>query len=237
MSDETIINERDGSPMVKIPAGPFLYGSSVARLQTLFETKEFTQEIREEFLEIDEHEVTTEAYYIDVFPITNKQYSKFLTESGYEKRPSYLNDTRLGAEANPVVGVDWDGATAYASWAGKLLPSEEQWEKAARGVDGRIFPWGDKPNPSLCNCAEVGYSSTSPIGRFSQGRSPYNVEDMAGNVWEMTTGQWHGSSKTMRGGAYLTRLSYCHTTIRWTPAEEELESGAKWLGFRCVKPA
>jgi len=236
MSDEIIAD--DGSRMVKIPAGPFIYGSSDEQLLPLFSTKELAQKIRDQFIEIEAREETTEAYYIDVFPVTNAQFLKFLEANPkHPKRPKYLDHPRFGAKDSPVVGVDWDDAAAYAKWAKKMLPSEEQWEKAARGEDGRLFPWGNEQNPSFCNCAEVAYSSTSPEGRFSDGRSPFGVEDMAGNVWEMTTGQWRKSSKTMRGGAFLTRFSYCHTTMRWTPAAEELAEGAKWLGFRCVRPA
>lgn len=236
MSDEIIA--KDGSRMIKIPVGPFIYGASDQRLLPLFETEELVKSIRKNFIEIDEQTVEIkEAYYIDVFPVTNAQFKKFLVETGYKKRPKFIEDTRLGAPDNPVVGVDWDDAEAYAKWAGKMLPSEEQWEKAARGTDGRLFPWGNEINPSKCNCAEVGYLSSAPMGRFSEGRSPYNIEDMAGNVWEMTTGHWNGPSRTMRGGAFLTRLSYCRTTMRWSPAESELLHGAQWLGFRCVMPA
>jgi formylglycine-generating enzyme required for sulfatase activity len=228
------ITTKDGASMVLVPAGPFIYGASNERLLHLLESPELVNKVRIEFKEIDEQEVTLDDFYIDVSPVTNAQYMRFLQESRYKKHPSYSTDTRFELPDHPVVRVDWDDATAYAKWAGKALPSEEQWEKAARGTDGRMFPWGDGFDPSRCNCAEVNYLATSPVGRFTQGRSPYGVEDMVGNVWEMTTGSWDGPQKTMRGGCYLTFLSYCHTTMRWTASEEELQQGPKWLGFRCV---
>ena len=101
---------------------------------------------------------------------------------------------------NPVVQVDWFAAAAYCQWAGGSLPSEAQWEKAARGTDGRLFPWGnDMPKAAFLNAADVnlpvawastgqddGYRYTAPVGSFPEGNSPYGVEDMAGNVWEWT---------------------------------------------------
>jgi formylglycine-generating enzyme required for sulfatase activity len=236
MSEE--ITGKDGARMVLIPAGPFIFGASDERLLDFYEgNKKLVQRYRDEFLEFEEErDLTIDAFYIDIFPVTNKLYEKFRQSAGYKKASPYSKDSRFGDPEKPVVGLDWDDARAYAKWAGKQLPSEQQWEKAARGTDGRLFPWGNAYEPSRCNCAETGWSTTSPLGRFPEGVSPYGVHDMAGNVWEMTSGKW-AEADAMRGGGYLTYLHFCRVTARWAADPEELNRGASWLGFRCVMPA
>ena len=133
----------------------------------------------------------------------------------------------------PVVFIGWDDARAYATWAGKVLPTESQWEKAGRGTDGRWWAWGHEFMPDKCNSRELGLRTTSEIGRFDEGISPFGCYDMCGNVWEMCEGRWLDENLPMRGGCFLGSATFVRVTCRWTP--EDPVNGAHWLGFRCVK--
>jgi formylglycine-generating enzyme required for sulfatase activity len=179
--------------MVLIPAGEFLMGSD---------------DLNARDNEKPPHTVYLDAYYIDRTPVTNAEFSAFVQASSY--KPQYW---RPGADDHPAVNVTWDDAQAYAQWAGKALPTEAEWEKAARGTDGRRYPWGDEFDPACCNTAErlvvresprslgrrffrrkeeptlstVAGQGTTPVGAYSpDGDSPYGAADMAGNVWEWT---------------------------------------------------
>jgi len=107
-------------------------------------------------------------------------------------------------ENHPIVSVSWDDAAAFAAWAGLSLPTEEEWEKAARGTDGREYPWGNQWDAAKC-CNSVGQSAkrTTPVGQYPAGASPYGVQDMAGNVWEWCD-SWYSvnSSRVLRGGSW-----------------------------------
>ena len=171
-----------------------------------------------------------EPFYIDRFEVTNEQYGRFLGETGHRKT-RYWQYPQLNGKRQPVVGVGWQDATAYCNWAGKRLPSEEEWEKAARGTDGRKWPWGDQPDDSRYNGQKRANYAPLNVGSFPSGDSPYGVSDMAGNVWEMTSGTWE-SSKAMRGGSFLNSIDEVRVTVRWAARDED--RGAGWLGFRCV---
>ncbi|MFL7837849.1 MAG: formylglycine-generating enzyme family protein [Candidatus Promineifilaceae bacterium] len=112
---------------------------------------------------------------------------------------------QIAKSGHPVVYVNYHDAVGYAEWAGMFLPSEEEWEKAARGSDGRMHPWGDKWRDGCCNTDEAGIGTTTPAGRYSpQGDSPYGCVDMAGNVWEWTE-SWFDAAKArrvVRGGSW-----------------------------------
>ena len=202
---EEYINEKDNSIMVLIPAGSFMMG-------------EDGEEVEEE----PKHEVYLEEYYIAKYEVTNAQYKKFCDETKrkYPKDPDFkgMENYFENYPDYPVVMVTWDDALSYCEWAGMRLPTEAEWEKAARGNDGRTYPWGEE-NPSdgrFCNhsfnesdyhydeeyvfYAEDGYEYTSPVGLFEWGASPYGCYDMAGNVWEWCSDwfNWDAYRKTQK---------------------------------------
>ena len=197
---------KDNRPMVKIPAGEFLFGE-------------------------DQEKVETKEYFIDLYPVTNADYKKFIEATGHAEPASWRRGNwPEGKENHPVVEVNWESASAYAEWAGKRLPTGEEWEKAARGTDGRTWPWGNEFDRDKCNTFS---GDTTPVGKYSpQGDSPYGCQDMAGNVWE-----WIGGGKPsqlrapLRGGDWLdgaeeaqTFFVRMHTPHRKNP----------FVGFRCA---
>jgi formylglycine-generating enzyme required for sulfatase activity len=202
--------------------------------------------------------VYLDAFYIDRFPVTNRQFAAFLAVTGHRASyPEFLalwRDGRVpnGLEQHPVVHVSWYDAHAYAQWAGKALPSEAQWEKAARGTDGRKYPWGKRaPDASRANYGRS-HRGTVPVGSCPSGASPYGVEDMAGNVWEWcedvdsqdfyNRGPTHnpcnraqaGSRMRMvvRGGSFMYDAASVRTISR---TSFEPDSGSQGIGFRCVR--
>ncbi len=171
-----------GLPMVWVPPGPFLMGSDKGRGPQADDD------------ELPQHEVTLPGYWIGRYPVTVAQFRAFVEASDYKPRdPNSL----AGSDDHPAVYVTWHDALAFCRWLSErtgvlvMLPSEAEWEKAARGTDGRIYPWGDAPpDESRCN---FGYKvgGTTAVGRYSPGGdSPYGCADMAGNVWEWTRSLW-----------------------------------------------
>ncbi len=175
------IHQKSGIEFIRIPAGDFLYGE-------------------------EKQTVYLPEYWIGRAPVTNEQYARFVADVGYEA-PNHWKGKRPPAKLadHPVIYVSWDDAQAYCKWAGLRLPTEEEWEKAARGTDGREYPWGDKlPNARLCNFKK-NVGTTTPVGRYSpQGDSPYGCVDMAGNVWEWTdsANNEHKDFRVLRGGSW-----------------------------------
>ncbi|MCP5016733.1 MAG: formylglycine-generating enzyme family protein, partial [Ketobacter sp.] len=198
--------------MVLIPKGEFLMGSSDAD----GEAKD---------IEKPQHPVYLPAYYMDITPVTNAQFARFMAADGYANpaywaeaiaaqrwqdgtfldpyagnkptgEPRYWQDKTWNGAEQPVVGVSWYEAMAYARWAGKRLPSEAEWEKAARGTDGRIYPWGNEWESGYANSKESKLEKTSPVGQYApSGNSPFGVIDMAGNVWEWCSTRYRDEKK------------------------------------------
>ncbi|RLC76924.1 MAG: hypothetical protein DRJ03_27755, partial [Chloroflexi bacterium] len=213
LSADRILWKQDGKEMVRVPAGKFLYGD------------------KKEERELGE-------FWIDKTPVTNAEYARFVAAMGHEPPEHWKGKTPPAEMADhPVVYVSWHDAVAYAEWAGKRLPSEEEWEKAARGTDGREYPWGDEaPTSRLCNFGgKVG--GTTPVGRYSPpGDSPYGCVDMAGNVWEWTDSPWEEGSKykVLRGGSWLSNQLYVRAAYRYSFAPGHRYD---FVGFRCVSAA
>jgi len=207
----TTLRSNPPSDMVLIPAGDFLMGDQ-------------------------KQSVHLDAFYIDKVPVTNAQYAKFVEATGHPPPPHWEGSggTYPPDRANhPVVFVNWFDAQDYAAWAGKWLLTEAQWEKAARGTDGRVYPWGDWFDKVMCNASEAGIGGTTPVGKYSPfGDSPYKVCDMAGNVWEWTATDWApgSSSKVQRGGSFANRGSYARCAYRYLGLPEPRNPN---VGFRC----
>lgn len=179
-SDQPMGNGLDTSEMVYIPAGSFMMGASEENLQAMFWDK-------------PAHEVVLDAFWIDKYEVTNDQFAKCVA-TGYCVQPRLLSSqtqTEYYGKADfadyPVIYVDWNQASYYCNWVGKRLPTEAEWEKAARGTDSRIYPWGNNGDPAnLMNVDRLQDGDTEKVGSYPDGASPYGVLDMGGNVWEWT---------------------------------------------------
>jgi len=223
--------------MVSIPAGEFTMGSQDGDAD-----------------EQPAHKVYVDAFSIDVYEVTIGQYAEFL-RSGEARAPLDWNTMNQSAnQKRPVANVDWADAVAYCKWAGKRLPTEAEWEKAARGTDGRLYPWGnDPPSPMHANYGKIGshdYGTLAPVGTMEDGKSPYGVYDMAGNVWEWVsdwydndyykkspsqnpTGPSMGGFKVLRGGSWTSSPRNLRSADRyWDPPSFR---SLYFPGFRCAK--
>ncbi|HEX4949208.1 MAG TPA: SUMF1/EgtB/PvdO family nonheme iron enzyme, partial [Blastocatellia bacterium] len=146
-------------------------------------------------LDTPSHPVTVKSFFIDTMEVTNAAYKKFLDETNYPPPPSWKDGTFAeGLDNHPVSDVTWEDARAYAKWAGKRLPTEEEWEFAARGTDGRLYPWGETYKPGAANlnndlettAGAAESAPTQPVGGYAEGKSPFGLYDLSGNVFEWT---------------------------------------------------
>lgn len=171
---------RTGKLMVLIPGGSFLFGVS------------------NQVLELP-------PFYIDVTPVTNADYAQFVAERGYRAPQHWRNGSFPDDLSNhPVVNVTYRDAEAYCCWAGSALPTEQQWEKAARGVDGQAFPWGNQVTLAKCNVRESGIGGTTPVERYHSGVSPYGVYDLSGNTWEWCSTETDPGRYVLKGSAFTS---------------------------------
>lgn len=195
--------------MILIPEGLFLMGSTKEDIAKLLELDRNIEAERLEN-EIPQRKIHLNAYLIDKYPVTNAQYKKFIESGGYTQKAFWsdagwqyiaqakplenkeLDGVFQGESDCPAVNISWYEAEAYAAWAGKRLPTEAEWEKAARGDDGRIYPWGNEFDKTRLNCAEAKIEKPTPVTNYPQGQSIYGCFDMAGNVWEWTA-DWYDS--------------------------------------------
>ena len=256
--------EADGAEMVFVPAGEFVMGS---------------EELGDD--ERPTHPLYLDGFWIDRYEVTNEQFSRFVAAAGYQteaeqrgwgwvwqgpdwqkiegadwRHPHGPADSIEGKATRPVVLVSWKDAVAYCQWAGKQLPTEAQWEKAARGpatgpAGGRRYAWGDVFDSARTNTGEAQRGDTAPVGAFSpQGDSPYGVADVTGNVWEWVA-DWYqsdyyaqsppanppgpatGAYKILRGGAWAFGEVYARTAFRYNVKPDYTYDFA---GFRCVSP-
>lgn len=203
---ETRTNPTDNKLMVRVPAGDFKMGISEAQIQALVAKGAAANAFE---MEKPEHTVNVGEFWIDRDLVTNAEYKKFL-DSDPDRPVPDIDLTQLkgwawdaatrtfpaGRENFPVVLVDYADAAAYCQWAGNRLPTEAEWEKAARGADGRMYPWGSEWANDKTAFGEKGATDASPVGSFPSGASPYGANDMVGNVW-----QWTGS--ILKGYPYV----------------------------------
>ena len=229
----TRMREKDDAVMVYVPAGEFLMGSGDKDKDASDDEK-------------PQHKVFLDGFWIDRTPVTNTMYRKAV-EAGACTKPhdtQHYDDPKYAD--HPVVYMDWNQAQAYCQWVGGILPSEAQWEKAARGTDGRIYPWGNQaPDKDLLNY-NMNIGDTTPVGKYPKGASLYGVLDMAGNVWEWVndwyaenyyknspgrnpTGPEKGDYRVLRGGAffYLQVSPRCAYRYGFNPID-----GSDFYGFR-----
>ena len=172
-----------------------------------------------------------QGFYAAVTPVTNAQYAQFVAETGH-RSPRHWRGNQPPAEVadRPVIYVSWHDAMAYCGWAGTRLPTEEEWEKAARSYDGRDYPWGQWVE-GRCNTRESGIGQTSPVGQFSPaGDSPYGLQDAAGNVWEWTANE-AGRGRVLRGGAFNNFRVFARCSFRFYLLPGDLNLN---YGFRVV---
>ncbi|NOT57839.1 MAG: SUMF1/EgtB/PvdO family nonheme iron enzyme, partial [Deltaproteobacteria bacterium] len=197
--------------MVLIPAGPFLMGATPEEQQSVLAFGwHGPMRDRVHFLvqySGPQHSIHLDPFYIDTHEVTNQRYRAFVDATGH-RAPTFWHDPRqLADDTQPVVGVSWQDAHAFCAWQGKRLPTEAEWEKAARGTDGRRYPWGQEWDAARLHTADTiagkplenfavwttwqrgmsaGIETARPaaVGSYPSGASPYGVLDMAGNVWE-----------------------------------------------------
>lgn len=187
--------------------------------------------------------VTVSPFYIARTEVTNQEYQRFVNETGHKPPTHWQNNKFSPNEGNlPVVNVSWDDANDFAKWAGKRLPTETEWEFAARGTENRLYPWGNTWNPAGANAGRETGGRISEVGRFASGASPFGVLDMCGNVWEWTSSNLlsyadnkvMAPGKVIRGGAFNVPSERATTTYRGVLPPERL--GDK-TGFRLARDA
>ncbi len=227
-------------PMVLVPAGEFTMGVSEGPAD-----------------QQPAHAVLLDSFYIDQYEVTNAQYLEYVRDTEY-RAPMLLRESNYNSPEQPVLDINWFEMEMYCKWAGKRLPTEAEWEKAARGTDGRANPWGDQAIDAegiyranyndFGNRDADGYTWTAPIGMFPQGVSPYGAYDMVGNVKEWVSdwyrsgyydnspyrnppGPFSGETKVIRGGSWFDFPTFVSSTYR-SQLNPELPDGD--IGGRCV---
>jgi formylglycine-generating enzyme required for sulfatase activity len=234
--EKTASAQHQDRSMALVPAGEFMMGSA-----------------RGDADEQPVHKVYVNTFLMDKYQVSVGHYARFLEATSHEVQEEWSLMNRPQHQNRPVANVDWADAVAYCKWAGKRLPTEAEWEKAARGTDGRIYPWGNEPPTKfLANSGKEVWSShtaLTQVGTFEEGKSPYGIYDMAGNVWEWVsdwydpdyyknspsknpTGPPTGESKVIRGGSWGSGPE----AMRAADREIHLPSfRGLGTGFRCAK--
>jgi formylglycine-generating enzyme required for sulfatase activity len=210
---------RDASRMVLVPKGVFLAGEEEG-----------------EDVETPRSEVRLPAFWIDMHPVTNRRYAAFVVDTGRTPPEHWKGPIPPdGLLDHPVVQVTWQDAADYASWCGKRLPTPHEWQKAARGTDGRTWPWGSEEEVERCNCRETGFLRTTPVGQFRTGVSPFGLVDAAGNVAEWVDGSYlgrRGPTRAVCGGSYRDPLARSRCAARRGYPDG---GRAPFVGFRCAR--
>jgi hypothetical protein len=209
--DGTAVIEAGPKDMALVPAGKFLFGPGKV-------------------------ERDIPAFYIDVHPVTNREYKRFIEATSY-RPPKFWAEKRLNDPDAPVVGVSWQDAKRYAQWAGKDLPTWEQWEKAARGEDGRLYPWGEEPldERSATFGRPDGSDGVAPVLKFDRNTSPFGVRDTVGNVWEwtLTHDPVEQDMVVLCGGSWVDPADFLKLdTHLFANPKDKFDI----IGFRCCRP-
>lgn len=230
--------------MVYLPEGEFLMGTSEEEAKRLADQYGVHPGLF--LLEAPKRKVRVKAFWIDRFPVTNSQYREFVKATGH-RSPWGGVAFPAGTDDYPVVNVTWDDAAAYAKWAGKRLPTEEEWEKAARGTDGRTYPWGNdwKEGATQCRLPDSLFAATFalPVGCFPEGASPFGVMDLCGNVAEWTGTPACPSDPGRNWAWYVVKGASAAQTMRYSfrcaarAFSAHNSRSHSWLGFRCAKDA
>lgn len=247
----TTISEIDGKAMVLVPAGEFIMGTDLTDPEN---THLKIGTVKPLYLDQHpERKVHLDAFYIDQYEVTNREYQKFIGATQFHELPGHWEDGTFpeGEKDLPVTNVTWREALTYALWAGKRLPTEEQWEKAARGTDGRLFPWGNDYEKGWANVGVDGAKAPVKGGSFPKDVSPYNVYDMAGNAMEWTL-SWYQAYpgndyrfkkfgrqfKVLRGNGFQKGGHYFLEAYRFLFYRTEANPDEYFenVGFRCVIP-
>ena len=234
--ETTASSQHQTRSMALVPAGEFTMGSAMGSAD-----------------EQPEHRVSVGAFYMDLYQVSIRQYARFVEATHHDVPPDWGVMNRPQHYDRPIANVDWADAVTYCTWAGKRLPTEAEWEKAARGTDGRTYPWGNVHPTRLHATAgkEVwsNHSALTPGGLLEEGKSPYGIYDMAGNVWEWVsdwydqdyyktsppqnpTGPSTGWSKVVRGGSWGSNADGLRSAERETHVPSFRGFGT---GFRCAK--
>ena len=201
------------------------------------------------------HQIFLDSFWIDTFEVTVEQYAKFLQATNHNPPKFWKSRATERRAKYPVVGVDWNDAKKFCEWAGKRLPTEAEWEMAARGTDGRFYPWGDElPTPNRVNfnkdlSGSVYGNNLTPVGSFVSGKSPFGVHDMSGNVWEWVS-DWYneqyyakspklnpigpssGTKKVLRGGGWADPIELLSSINRYKDLPKHRSAS---VGFRCAR--
>ena len=214
--------------MILIPAGEFLMGSDPQKDQDAYNDEQ------------PQHTVYLPDYSMAKTPVTNGQYAAFVERTNHSQPEHWeAGKPPRGKDGHPVVHVSWHDAVAYCNWLAETsgkpyrLPSEAEWEKGARGTDGRIYPWGDEWDADRCNSWEGRKRGTTPVGAYPEGASPYGLLDMSGNVWEWTA-YWHNEKqgvRVVRGGSWLGYAGLARCAVRDWDIPDYFYNN---LGFRVV---
>jgi formylglycine-generating enzyme required for sulfatase activity len=252
----TMISDKDGATLVYVPAGSFTMGDNAE--DALAECQKYRLDCDkfDRFFKSASppHKVDLSAFWIDQTEVTNTMYAKCVDAGKCDLPTSADHFGNSGYGSHPVVYVNWNMANAYCAYAGRRLPTEAEWEKAARGTDGRTYPWGKKVDCAFANYYGKGngktacIGDTTRVGSYESGKSPYGAYDMAGNVWEWVNdwfddayyknspptdplGSATGESRVLRGGSFTSNFNYLRSAIRsWaSPAYSD-----NYVGFRCA---
>lgn len=220
--------------MVTIPAGEFTFGSDKKTISANYAAPE--------------QKINLPAYEIDVYEVTNGQWIEFVTQSNFEPESNWRQFYTVGKENFPVSNITLDDAKEYAKWAKKRLPTEAEWEKAARGPEGFAYPWGNTWDWSKSNCGENGRGNTTEVGEMKYDKSAYGVYDLMGNVMEWTGDPFKAYKGSpipnnenftrgyyaVRGGSFVMYPSKGEGMYLWT-RQAYFPKSQYGIGFRCVR--